>query len=104
MNPKRKSSRISGREGSVRRASGGLLVSPLAGGWGSFIWGIRMRDMCRGQIPKGQAEDLRLHMKVMGSHLSILGSRVTQSDLCFRKITLATVWKGDRLGGYFRVY
>ena len=66
-----------------------------------FIWGIRMRDVCRGQIPKGQAEDLRLHMKVMGSHLSILGSRVTWSDLCFRKITLATVWKGDRLGGYF---
>lgn len=75
MHSKRKNSRINIREGRVHGASEELQVSPLNWTVG-FIWGFRMRDLRRGQIPKGQAKDLRLHMEVMGSHLSIFGSRV----------------------------
>lgn len=76
MHSKRKNCRIRGREGKMHGASGDLQISPLNWRVG-FIWEFWINDICRNQIHKGQTRNLKLHKKVMGNHLCILGSGVT---------------------------
>lgn len=78
----KKNSGIRGREGRVLDTSGELqIISPESKS------GMQTGDIWWGYFPKGQARNLRLHPKVMGSHLNILGSE-SYDQICVSERSL----------------
>lgn len=75
-------------------------ITNSSGSWRvGCVWGCGIRDLRRDQISKGQAKDLQTSYE-SDVWSSTLDRGVSRSYLCFRKVTLASVWKGDRLGGH----